>query len=83
MKGRSRIVKEAVLKCAKESLIRWVTDDMDLCMTHYYCYYFMPLYGEYLRVAFKILNDKDAIVTSAYPVPQIPDEGVVPYESSN
>ena len=68
------LVKEALEYCLeKGDIFQWVDSKSDEWFAQYQCHHFDP-YNHFLRISVRIMNDKEAIVTSAYPVKDMPSE---------
>jgi len=74
MQGKMSLVKEALERCLeKGEIFQWEGSKSDEWFVQYRCHHFDP-YNNFLRISIKIIDDKIAIITSAYPVKNVPSE---------
>ena len=83
MQGKIPLVKEALEHCLeKNEIFQWARSESDEWFVQYKCPHFDP-YNNFLRISIRILAGKTAIVTSAYPVKNMPSEKEIRKYESN
>ena len=82
MDGKLPLVKEVIeKKLTSGAFVQWDDGDKKDFFSDYECPHFLPL-NKFLRLAFKILDDKTVILASAYGVFDKAKRRIIKYEPS-
>lgn len=65
MDGRRPLVEQIVKNLKSADIFQYTTSSAEQWFTEFFCVHFRP-YNDYLRVAFKLLDENTAMIASAY-----------------